>query len=252
MYVETHGPADATHHVLILHSNGMCAALYAGLAAELDAHGIATTAVTLPGFDGTPALDDLGWPALIDATVDLVASIKPTILLGHSLGGLLAVSVATRVRPTRMVLMEPAIMPIRPLRALAGRIYARGAVEQSTAFDNRGPGFMRLHDPRAWPHHERALRCRETSSKEVERILVADGPSLDPPLESLDMPVLIVHGASSGPLMRVGMWALGRRIPWSRHLVLPEAGHWMVYEQDSLLAKEIAAVALGGVSAGGR
>lgn len=240
MHLESHGPPSAKHRILILHSNGMCAALYEGLAQELTRHDIATTAATLPGFDGTAPLPDIHWPALIEETEATIRTVSPTILLGHSLGGLLAVAVAPRVTLAGMVLMEPAIMPVRPLRTLAARIYARGAVETSHAFDNRGPGFIRLHDPDHWPQHARALRCRQTSSKEVERALVAGGPTLDPALEDLDMPVLIVRGASSGWLMRAGMYALGRRIPRAQHAVLADAGHWMVYEQDAALAGHIA------------
>ena len=82
--------------------------------------GYQCTAVTLPGHGpGQPdsALDGLGLDDYVQAVEACVAKLDEPVLVGHSLGGLLAQQVAARIKAKAVVLITSAApAPIFPLR----------------------------------------------------------------------------------------------------------------------------------------
>lgn len=242
-------PEDAATPVVILHSNGMCAPFYRPVGELLAARGFDVTAFTLPGFDGTEALPDRSLPALVEAIAPevLEALGEGGILVGHSLGGMLAFLLAARPdfedRVQRLVLLEPAIVPVRALTSLFAGWYRRGAVEGEPGFRNRGPFFWRLHDPDRYPQEAWTLferNERETDPAVVRGLLATSDQVLPLPFERVACPVILVRGRSSGPVMWAAQRLLARRFPHARCVDLERAGHWMVFEADDALAAAIA------------
>lgn len=91
-----------TPTVLLVHGLGGTAHSMQPLADALAAHGVRTTSVTLPGHGTTP--DDLAqvtwaqWLAAIDAAV-----VDPCVLVGQSMGGTLALALASQRRVAAVV-----------------------------------------------------------------------------------------------------------------------------------------------------
>jgi pimeloyl-ACP methyl ester carboxylesterase len=119
--------------VIALHALALDSSAFQGVANGLSRRGLRTLAVDLPGFGRTPAPDGPLTPARLAAPViELARSLeRPPILLGHSLGGRVALEVALQdpgaVRG--LVLMAP-YMPwrsFRPAMALAKHLDPRWA-----------------------------------------------------------------------------------------------------------------------------
>ncbi|GAA2746871.1 alpha/beta hydrolase [Kitasatospora cinereorecta] len=90
------GPADAEHRALLL-PGGLCSAVwYEDVMAEpaLARAGIATVAVTLPGFGGTEAPADVTLGAYARMLADFAAERRCDVLVGHSLGANVALEMA--------------------------------------------------------------------------------------------------------------------------------------------------------------
>lgn len=227
----------------LLHSNGMCAENYGPLAERLAGRGIRCALVDLPGFAGVVAPTPLGWEGLLDHLEPVLTEALGDhgALVGHSLGGLVSVLVADRLRLGRLVLMEPAIVPWRWLATLAARRYVdRVFDEGAPAFTNRGPWFWRLHAPDRYPQGLKDLVHRTHAGADPGMVAALQRglPDHYPlALGRIEVPTLVVRGASSGPVMALGQRDLVRRLPNARSAVIPRAGHWMVGEQDDLLAE---------------
>jgi pimeloyl-ACP methyl ester carboxylesterase len=240
-------PPAGARRLTLLPGNGLCAEFYASLGHALVARGFAVRLITLPGYDGTPPLADPGWPALLEAALPVVREgVRGRgTLVGHSLGGLLALLLAARLggEVGTLVLMEPAIIPWRWLAGLGAQFYRRRVVDRdSDAFVNRGAGYQRLHDPGSYPAEVFALvrRCRSRSDRTTEQTLVDGAVELHPlPFGEVRARVLLVRGASSGVSQWAGQKALGRLLPDTRAVVIPRAGHWMANEQDGLIADAV-------------
>jgi pimeloyl-ACP methyl ester carboxylesterase len=88
------GPADATHTVLLL-PGGMCSAgSYAEVMAEPALAGMRLVAATLPGQCGTPPPDDYSVENYARLVSQLVAQVGADIVVGFSMGAVVAVEMA--------------------------------------------------------------------------------------------------------------------------------------------------------------
>lgn len=230
--------------VLLLPANGKCAEFYEPLGRALAAHGTRVTLTTFAGFDGTPGRP--GWD-------DLVAEARAAlpghrVLVGHSLGGLVALLVAAaEVDLDALVLLEPAVVPWSWAARLLGARYRRHEIDRidrpGSGFENSGPWFRRLHDPVSFPREAMAiaLRASDATPPEVTRHLHETADGLWPlPLARVRVPTLLVRGGSSGLLMALGQIALARHLRRAERATLPRAGHWMANEQDDALAEMVA------------
>jgi alpha-beta hydrolase superfamily lysophospholipase len=110
--------------VAILHGLGEHGGRYAALASDLADAGLASCTVDLPGHGASPGgRGDASWPALRDevapALLDVARALPgaigrvPVFLLGHSMGGLLALDVALSYPDamTGLVVSGPAFVP---------------------------------------------------------------------------------------------------------------------------------------------
>lgn len=243
IHVHPDGPTHA--RVAVLHSNGMCGASYRPLAELLAAQGVQSALFDLPGFAGAPPPDPLGWDGLLGAVAPAVDAElgDDGVLVGHSLGGLVAVLLAPRLRLRALVLLEPAIIPWRWLARVGAALYVRKVfTDDPVAFTNRGPWFWRLHDPERYPVAlmELALASHARTDRDAVAALHTGLPALYPlDFDAVRVPTVVVRGASSGAVMRWGQRDLLARLPKGRGVVVPDAGHWLVGEQDAALATSI-------------
>ena len=99
--------------VLLLHGFTGTPRDFAGMADHLQAKGFAVSVPRLPGH-GTNGMDFLqaGWRdwmrAAVDAWMDLRAKCATVSIVGHSMGGVLAVLLAAHFPAARLVLLAPA------------------------------------------------------------------------------------------------------------------------------------------------
>jgi pimeloyl-ACP methyl ester carboxylesterase len=116
--------------VLLLHGIGSSAATWWRMRADLTDLGLEARAIDLPGHGGRPAPPAARVADLVDAVrVDLAAE-PVDLLVGHSLGGVVALELARRAPDLvgRVLLEDPPSLTGRSLREVAG-----GVVEQAVA-----------------------------------------------------------------------------------------------------------------------
>ncbi len=110
----------AKPNLFFIHGMWSFAAVWETIRAELEAQGFATHAATLPGHDAVPG--DLSTLGLADYVAALeaqaVALPEPPVIIGHSMGGLLAQLLATRLPHRGLVLLSTA--PSAGILALHG------------------------------------------------------------------------------------------------------------------------------------
>jgi pimeloyl-ACP methyl ester carboxylesterase len=188
------GPSDAEHTVLLL-PGGMCSAgSYAEVMAEPALAGIRLVAATLPGQAGAPPPDDYSVENYARLTAELAKSVGADVVVGFSMGAVVAVEMVTSGAFARPVVLlgvslstkdEPAFFRaiIRLGKVLGGLpfvVLAKGAAsmvkripvtaerqaELREDFGKNVPQDMRqaLNQYLGWLHHDehRAERlCQE-------------------------------------------------------------------------------------------
>lgn len=227
--------------VVILPGNDLGAPFYAPLGKVIAAAGHTVRLLTLPGYHGEPALAVPSWAAMVDA---VEAEVPPgAVLVGHSLGGLLALLVAARVDVDRLVLLEPAVPPGRRAAAYSAKRYLADVVTASRdEFENWSGSFYRIAEPSRFPAWaiEHYQEVRRTSDVATARALVEAMPNLYP-LPPIDKDVHVLRGGRSGWFARINAMYLKMKLPNARVSVVPNVGHWMANEDDERLARLILA-----------
>jgi pimeloyl-ACP methyl ester carboxylesterase len=136
MYIDNEGPnlPRRVHYlqpayrpvVILLHSSMAGAKQWSALSGELEQR-FRIQAIDLLGYGDTPPWQGDGSPSLDDYADLVAASIPPrarnVIVIGHSLGGAIAMRVAQREpgRVSRLVLIEPSLFSLLPA---SGRLEA--------------------------------------------------------------------------------------------------------------------------------
>lgn len=240
--------------VLALHCSLAHAGAWSGLAAALP--GISLVAPDLPGHgrsaDWNPARD------LHDTATAMAVALAEKMggkvdLLGHSFGATIALRLALE-RPDllcSLVLIEP---------VLFSAVQRAGAPE----FDDFAAGYAQvteaiLHDPAraaalfhgVWGHGDFASLPALQRDYMIRRmplvagqnpVLLEDAPGLTVPgrLEALALPVLLLEGAASPPVIGAIQRVLAARLPDARRLVVPGAGHMLPITHAPQVAQHIA------------
>jgi pimeloyl-ACP methyl ester carboxylesterase len=231
---------SAPARALLLPGNDLPAAFYLPLAGALAARGVPTAVATLPGFDGEPPLAEPSWDALAAAVLEDV----PPVLIGHSMGGMLALRAAAR-RPlglTHLVLLEPAIFPWRWLARAAGRRYLRSVIRgDRDRFENWNGLSRRVADPARYPRAaiDLYLEARRRGDRATGEALFSTLPDLYP-LPEVAVPTLLVTGRETGARARFLMRRLRARLGPAAWVELPGAAHWLVHEADEAVAEQVA------------
>ena len=175
-------------------------------------------------------VDALGWERLV--------------LLGHSMGGMIA-QVAAVKRPEALdglILMDTTHGPLsidRDLAALGAQIAREGGM----------PGLKEAMDaldggtPLGTPAHARLLAERPGYREEGDRKLLGSAPAMYASmigqmidqvdrlqhLAELSVPTLVVVGEQDRPFLRPSQ-AMATAVPGARHEVIPDAGHSPQFE----------------------
>lgn len=223
----------------------MSRAYYVPFASRLAERGLAVTLFDLPGFAGSKTPDPPGWRTFLEETR---ATLKEHlgddgIVVGHSLGGLTSLLVAPHLTTRGYVLLEPAVIPYRWLARLAAWLYMRQTYRKGPPqFRNRAPWYWRLHDPEGFPDRWYALVLENHSKTDPAQVIALhqELPEQYPlPFDAMNVPTLLVRGASSGPVMAWGQWDLARRLQHAQTVTIPDAAHWLVNEQDEAIIEAI-------------
>jgi len=207
--------------------------------------------VTLTAFDmfshgRSPDWDGAGdfQTANVEAGLALLdREVGQVDLIGHSFGATVALRMA-QARPDKirsLVLIEPVLFAVTRLEApeLQAALEAKeapfndllraGDVEQATRLFNRmwGTGKPKWAD---MPEQARAsmVRGMKAVPKSFGALYLDDkGLLLPDALDSVAMPVLLLSGGASQPVMPLINDGLARRMPQANTRVVPEAGHML-------------------------
>lgn len=258
--------------VLAMHCSMAHSGAWRGLAHEM------ADEITLKGFDMYSHGRSVDWDEALDfqvANVEaglrlLETEAAPVDLLGHSFGATVALRMA-KARPDlvrSLCLIEPVLFAVTRLEApelqaeLEAReapfreLYAAGDLENATRFFNRMWGTGKPKWPEL-PAAARAamIRGMEAVPKSFDA-LYHDAPGLLQPgaLDAVTMPVLLLSGCESEPVMPLINEGLARRLPQARIQVVAQVNHMMPITHAADTAEILrgfwAEVAIGAETAG--
>lgn len=198
--------------------------------------------IDLPGYGRSP------WPAepyrLDDAVEELAAALadagEPVIVIGHSMGGVLAQLLAERT-PLRAIINIDGNVSLGDCTfsgraaAMDEEYFARAGFDElrDWVFDIAGPsqalrGYyasMRLSDPRVFHRHARDL------------IIYSQAEDLAARAAALPMPSLYVAGVPDGACERSKELLTAAGAHW---LGIAQAGHWPFIDQPDSFAAAVA------------
>ncbi len=202
---------------------------------------------TAPDWDRTRDFSDQALEIALDALPK-----SPVPLIGHSFGAVLALRLAVE-RPSRvssLVLIEPVFFAA-----------AKGTWAHDKAMRDFEPYLKKLKDGshamaakafmKTWggdtPWEEIPTKQREYMTARIELVAAADPllkddrPGLLRPgrIEALDMPVTIVDGGNSHPVMEKIVSAIGDRMRDAEWITVPGAGHMVPITHPKAVAQAI-------------
>lgn len=222
--------------ILVVHGLGAESAAMMPLARALAARGFRATMIDLPGCGRSPAgprpltIDDAGKYAA-DAAKALGMGDRPT-MLGHSLGGWI-VAWQALARPARtgpIVLVAP-----------AGMLFSPPPVEDllptTVAGARRNLALLFVRPPRV-PDFALWINVRKDrrGSRDLWRSALTGENLLDGRLGEVKSPALVVAGAQDKIVPPRTAEAMARGIKDARLLVLPDAGHMLIWERADAVA----------------
>lgn len=245
--------------MLALHCTLAHAGAWSALARALP--GVELTAFDQPGhgraadWDGREDVQGLTTRLAIDFA-EQVGGGAPLDLMGHSFGGTVCLRLALE-RPDlvrSLVLVEPVLFAAaRAAGAAAFAPFLAGhtAFEDAVRAGRREEGARMFHA--VWggaTGFDDLAEAQRAYMLERIHFIVAQGPSLREDtggllrymgLESLGVPVLLVEGGESPPVIDAIMTELARRLPDATRLVVPGAGHMVPITHPGPVAAAIQA-----------
>jgi len=221
-------------------------------------------AVDLPGYGESPPLSKRTTiPAYVDLLADLLVDLTgdPVILVGHSMGGMISLTLALRYPALveRMVLISPTI---------SGRLssYINMVVSPITVLERFGLGSLlvsvferavvgltdRIMRPASFAdrsgitseEHKRLqsdVRRPGQGRVRAECFFAMRANNLSGRLDNVQVPALVLWGAEDNtvPLRDAGIVA--DEWPEADLRILPKAGHWPQFERDDTTRRQVAA-----------
>lgn len=227
--------------LLCLHHSGGNGANFSQLMGKLEGQH-SPLAFDFPGHHRSGSLDSLGsverMASFAGALIDKLG-LGPTVLLGHSMGGSVALELAlTRPSAVRALVLcaSAAIYPesaelLERFRLItegkAKRHFDPTAYSRSTPKEVIGAGFADSFktDPRAVYPNLLALRAWEADSR----------------LGEVSVPTLVVVGADEDPYMTEQADRMTSQIPGASRVVIDNAAHMIPLEQPGPLADAVIA-----------
>jgi len=232
--------------LLLLHGNGADAKLYRRLIQTL-APFFRVLAPDLPGYGHSPAGEAQHMPSYLAELERFINSKlrEPFVLIGHSLGGYLAYQLMLRQRTqpiTQAIWMEAAIFKLDWQLQMALPAYGRTHHYRS---HSRLKIEARLRDW-CWDYDHSDPVFRETfvqsyfrANRKVQGMFMASAPSLLPyRFGELKQPILCLRGQKQQLVSRQTDWFFPQ-LPNARKVLIPQAGHFLMFENDETLEAEI-------------
>lgn len=226
--------------VLLLHGNGANASLYDDMLEHLSQH-FRILAPDLPGYgrSGCPSMRDLDdYINLLTQFIDSHIS-GPFMVIGHSLGGLLCYLLMQRgVAISRAVWMEAAMfelgLPVSTVLPLYGRLHRYRAHHRDS--------ILQQQKELAWDINnscpvevERFINSYMGSDRRVQGLFLTHYPRLIPwRWEQIQQPILCLRGAKDTFISRATSH-FATKLPLGHELIIPQAGHFMLNENNSFL-----------------
>lgn len=204
--------------------------------------------VDMPDHGRSPWSERFDYLTAADQVGDLLTADDPVALVGHSMGGKIAMLVALRHPElvARLVVVDVAPVAYDHAREFAGYIDAMRAIDLATLGrrsqaeealeegvpDPRVRGFL-LQSLRREHERWRWSLNLELLGRDLDRITGWPEEELrgTPPY---DGPVLWVSGAGSGYVREEYVEAMGRWFPRNRRVTVKGAGHWVHSEQPEV------------------
>ena len=242
------GASALALHCALAHSGA-----WAGLGAALP--GLSLTALDLPGhgrsadWDGTGDFHGLA-TRVTAALVERMGA--PQHLIGHSFGGTVALRLALE-RPdlvSRLTLIEPVLFCAAPRDAFAAHVARQAPVDAALRAGDR-QGAARAFQA-IWgagqpleeaPEAQRAYIVGRIHLVAAQfPVLMEDGAGMTAParLEGVGVPVLLIEGDRSPPVVGAIADVLARRLPHVRRTVVKGAGHMAPITHPGAVAEAIA------------
>ena len=207
-----------------------------------------TIVPNLPGFGGRKAASG---SATMDLYADDVASLiteldaRPAVLVGHSMGGYVALAFARRHRELlRGLVLVATRSGSDTAEAAAGRRAASEKVRKDGiegVVDGMVPKMLAPINRSAESLAAiRGLMLASSREGVVGALLgMADRPDSTPGLRQIAVPTLVITGAEDEVISPAESEALADAIPGARLRVLPNAGHMVAWEQPAAFSHEL-------------
>lgn len=208
---------------------------------ELPGHGSA------PDWDDTRDFSDQALEIALDALPP-----DPVPLIGHSFGAVLALRLAVE-RPSRvssLVLIEPVFFAaakgtwahdkaMRDMEPYAKKLAAGSPAMAAKAFTDVWDRETPWDEIPA--RQKEYLRSRIHLVKAGDPLLLDDAPHILSPgrLEKLDMPVTIIDGGDSHPVIEKIIVTIGDRMPNAEWITVPGAGHMVPLTHPKAVAQAV-------------
>lgn len=261
VYAREEGPTDAQVALLIHCWSGSWFALSPVL--PLLSHRFSCIAIDLPGYGNSPAPNTpITIPYYADLLADLVRQVtdQPVVLVGHSMGGMISLTMALRHPELidRMVLLCPTITG--NLSILINAVYRPLALLEQSAVAGK---LMEVLDPHMVTLTDSFMRPAsfsdrtDISEKDYERIRAdARRPGqgrvraqsyramrandLSGRLKEISTPTMLLWGAEDNTVPLRDAAVVADEWPTADLRIIPKAGHWPQFETPDVTKRYIA------------
>jgi pimeloyl-ACP methyl ester carboxylesterase len=232
------GPEDA-QPLLLLHGLGDSLAGWAQVVGPLSRR-YRVHLIDLPGHGLSHRPPDWRLSTLAESVAHYARDLREPVLVGHSLGGWLALrlALAQAIRPARIALVNPGGAPLgqeewEPFRALVSARDRKGVLRYLNAAFHRAPVAMRLFP---------SVIIEAMWAEAAQGVLGAVSESdflREPELLSLQAPLQIVWGTSDRLLPQGTLDFFRRALPRAQVVLLENTGHLPHLEAPRALARAL-------------
>lgn len=206
-------------------------------------------ALDLRNHGASPHADTMGYPAMAADVAETIAAVTaaPAAVLGHSMGGKVAMALALAEPQLVSRLIVADIAPVAYGPALRGYVEAlqaialrpgltRREVEAALAETIPEPGIRAFLAQNLLPQEDPPRWRLGLDEIAAAMPVIEDFPPLP---GRYDGPVLVMAGEHSGYVRPVHRPAFAAHFPAARFVIIPGAGHWLHAENPTGFLAEL-------------